>query len=679
MFATAAFLTMAAQQQFRPPAIPLVTHDPYFSIWSFGDKLTDDWTKHWTGKNHAMVGMIRVDGKCYRWMSRGLEDVPAAEQVSLKVLPRRSAVTFTAGGVEFTVSFICRQDIRDENMLSRSDTYVSMSYLSADSRDHDVQFYLDCSSELVVNDSSQEVEWSRLNTSGEDGTILAMWHSGGRPLNRVGDDHRIDWGKLYMIPGRGRTSFGSSQEVRQMFVENGNLPPDDTRMPRPVQDDWPVAAWRSEKLKATSKVDGVGCILAYDDDTPIEYFRRPLRPVWRTESGSWTEDWQTANKAMKGTDDRFLLTDDNEWPMPQWRKLGSDYATLATLAYRQCLAGHKIVRDIDGTLLMFGKENFSNGCIGTVDVMYPACPIFLAYNPALLKANMEPIMQYASMPRWKWKFAPHDLGTYPKANGQVYGGGEKTEENQMPVEESGNMLIMAAAYLEKSGDKAWIEKYWSKFTEWAEYLKQYGVDPGNQLCTDDFAGHLAHNANLSIKAIVAMACYGKMCGALGHEKDKTYWTDMSHKFARDWMKMAGDGDHYRLAFDKPGTWSQKYNLVWDKVLKLGLFPQEVYDKEVAYYLKKMNKYGLPLDNRADYTKLDWTVWTACLASKKEDFEKIMAPVYKWMNETPDRVPLSDWYDTKTARCVGFRARTVVGGVFMPLLSGFTSPVQGAGG
>lgn len=337
------------------------------------------------------------------------------------------------------------------------------------------------------------------------------------------------------------------------------------------------------------------------------------------------------------------------------------------LAYRQSLAGHKIVRDIDGTLMMFSKENFSNGCIGTVDVMYPACPIFLAYHPELLKANLEPILQYASMPRWKWKFAPHDLGTYPKANGQVYGGGELTEENQMPVEESGNMLIMVAAYLDRTNDQAWVKKHWPKLTEWAEYLRQYGVDPGNQLCTDDFAGHLARNANLSAKAIVAMACYARMAKQIGLDKVSEDWQNLSKSNVKEWMKLADDGSHYRLAFDREGTWSQKYNLVWDKVLGLNLFPQEVFDKEVASYLKRQNKYGLPLDNRATYTKLDWIVWTACLASKKEDFEAIMAPVYRWMNETPDRVPLTDWYDTVSGKCVGFRARTVVGGVFMPLL------------
>jgi hypothetical protein len=123
-----------------------------------------------------------------------------------------------------------------------------------------------------------------------------------------------------------------------------------------------------------------------------------------------------------------------------------------------------------------------------------------------------------------------------------------------------------------------------------------------------------------------------------------------------------------MAFNSPNTWSQKYNLVWDKILGYNLFPDKVRETEVAYYLTKLNRYGLPLDVRADYTKLDWTIWTATLASRREQFDAILVPVYVWMNETPTRVPLTDWYDTKTGKQVGFQARSVVGGVFIKALS-----------
>ncbi len=93
-------------------------------------------------------------------------------------------------------------------------------------------------------------------------------------------------------------------------------------------------------------------------------------------------------------------------------------------------------------------------------------------------------------------------------------------------------------------------------------------------------------------------------------------------------------------------------------------------KEISYYLKKQNRFGLPLDNRADYTKTDWIVWTACLAQTKEVFETLVNPIFDFLNVSPNRVPFTDWYDTKTARQVAFQARSVVGGVFLPLLKPF---------
>jgi hypothetical protein len=194
------------------------------------------------------------------------------------------------------------------------------------------------------------------------------------------------------------------------------------------------------------------------------------------------------------------------------------------------------------------------------------------------------------------------------------------------------------------------------------------MDPENQLSTDDFAGHLAHNTNLSIKAILGLGSYALIGDSLGQKEAAAKYRRMAQEFARRWPEMAADGDHYRLAFDKPGTWSQKYNLVWDKLLGLNLFDETIARKEMAYYLKRQNKYGLPLDNRADYTKVDWIVWTATMAEQPQEFAALIDPVYLFLNETPDRVPMTDWYMTSTAKQRGFQARSVVGGVFIKMLS-----------
>jgi hypothetical protein len=347
---------------------------------------------------------------------------------------------------------------------------------------------------------------------------------------------------------------------------------------------------------------------------------------------------------------------------------GKDYAQLAILAYRQTFAAHGFAADFDGTPMLFPKENFSNGCISTVDVLYPSAPFFLFFNPALIEAQLKPVMEYAALPRWKWPFAPHDLGTYPLANGQVYGGGEVTEDDQMPVEESGNLLIMVAAMSREENNWDFARQYWPQFTKWAEYLRDKGLDPANQLSTDDFAGHLAHNANLSIKAIEGLAAYAQMARGVGKPAVADEYAKVAAQMAAQWQTMGADGDHYRLAFDKAGTWSQKYNLVWDQILGFNLFPATVRETEMAFYLKHLNQYGLPLDNRADYTKLDWEIWTATLADSAKDFATLLTPIGRWINEGPTRVPLTDWYDTKNGKESGFQARSVVGGVYIKALA-----------
>ncbi|MBS1857978.1 MAG: DUF4965 domain-containing protein [Acidobacteria bacterium] len=652
----------AASAQLRAPAVPLVAHDPYFSIWSTADHLNGDGTRHWTGKPNTITGFARIDGATYRVMGRERGPAATLPQTAVEVLPTRTIYRFAGAGVNLTLTFFTPALPSDLDALSRPLTYIEWSAASSDGAAHDVAIYFDAASDLAVNTPDEAVLSARFQLDGMP--VLRLGSQEQPVLARRGDDVRIDWGYLYLAADRadGVSAFtGNRAAARAAFDSNGRLPESDDLAARPVLA-CAIALGRVSSTPVSRYL-----MLAYDDLWSIEYFYRKERAWWRRNGA---DAFDLIRDARRDHDSllKRSVSFDSELVADLKKAGGAKYADLAVLAYRQALAAHKLAADADGTALYFPKENFSNGCISTVDVIYPSAPITLLFSPRLLRAQLEPVLDYARMGRWKFPFAPHDLGTYPQANGQVYGGGERTEENQMPVEESGNMIILLAALARIEGNADFTRPYWPEVTRWAEYLKSKGLDPENQLSTDDFAGHLAHNANLSIKAILALGAYSQLAALTGHQAEAAQYRATAQEFARKWQDLAIDGDHYKLAFDKPGTWSQKYNLVWDRILGLNLFPAEIARREMAFYKRTQNQYGLPLDNRRDYTKLDWILWTATLADNQADFEALVAPAWQFANDSPSRVPLTDWYDTKTAKQQGFQARSVVGGLFIKMLA-----------
>ena len=777
-------VTLTAQVN-KAPAYPLVVHDPYFSIWSFTDKLNESTTKHWTGKDHSLMGMISVDGKPYMflgelareykvivpwaedsayscqytetkpagdwtsltydaskwqtgkglfgtkevdpktlwtskeiWIRRvfdwqaasvnemllrtkyddnveiylngekiytaaccsgnkeieltksiqqklqkgknvlavycentggqayidaGLYDRlppqpnPQAIQKKVEITATQTKYEFSCGPVSLALDFLSPLLMNDLDLYSRPISFITFSVQSIDEQQHDVKLYFNNSFDITRNKSSQIVAVENFKKNG-----ITFQKSGTKEqpiLKRKGDDVRIDWGYSYLAAKHEQgVAFSQANSGSDMkFLWNLKI----------------------DLGKVSSVPIAKTILLAYDDIYSIQYFDQNLQ-AW------WKKNFSSAEEMIKKSLDEFASIAercekfDKQLYEDAVKAGGETYAKLCVLAYRQSLAAHKLVRGPNNEILFPQKENFSNGSIWTVDVTYPSAPLTLIYNPALLKGMVEPLMYYSESGKWTKPFPAHDLGTYPLANGQTY-------PEDMPVEEAGNMIILTAAICRAENKYDFAKKHWEVLSKWVEFLVNDGFDPANQLCTDDFAGHLARNVNLSMKAIAGIAAYAQMAKGLGKRGEAGKYHNIATDYAARWMQMADDGDHYSLTFDKKGTWSQKYNLVWDKLLRLDLFPQSVYDKEIKFYLTKQNEFGLPLDSRKTYTKNDWIVWTATLANDPKDFEALIKPVYKFANETPTRVPLSDWHETTDGKQVGFQARSVVGGYFIKML------------
>ena len=796
------FISIYSKAQDKAPAYPLITHDTYFSIWSFGDGLNQSVTKHWTGKKQSLLGVIKVDNQFYRFLGEETKDyktiLPAADETEYTVsytfdepganwstpnyndsnwkkseapfgddktaktkwdtdniyyrrkfsipkpskakkylklshddnvivylntktiyqkegwvheyiyipiedgiltdgentlaihckntaggrhldagiveeVPQGSKIltakqtnvsfeatttkyTFSCGKVNLDVTFTSPLLLSDINLTARPISYISYIAKSNDAKSHQVSVYFSASTNIAVNTSNQPV--SAWKTSKNNLSILKAGTIEQPILQKKGDDTRIDWGYMYVaVPAKFKAQqyIGKQEENLQNFL--GAKYPQQTQVLNSTQLDLSsVIPFGTVTATPVEKY----VMMGYDDLKSVEYFEKALLPIWK-KSGV-----QFENLLVSASNDYVSIKTKcnqfNKQLVADATKVGGkEYADLCKMAYRQSIAAHKILYAPNGEILFLSKENFSGGFINTVDVTYPSAPEYLLYNPELLKGMLNGIFYYAESGKWNKPYPAHDIGTYPVANGQIYG-------EDMPVEEAGNMIILAGAISKADGNANYAEKHWQTISTWANYLLKEGFDPANQLCTDDFAGHLARNANLSVKAIVALGAYAQMAQQLNKADVATKYRTAALEMAKNWQQIADGGDHYALTFNDKNTWSQKYNLVWDKLLKLNLFPTEVYKKEINYYLTKQNEFGLPLDSRKTYTKSDWIIWTATLADNQADFQKLVSPVYKYVSHTETKVPMSDWYETTTGKMTGFQARSVVGGYFIKLLA-----------
>jgi len=287
LFLTAAFSLAFSESvhaaALRPPSVPLVACDPYFSIWSPGDHLTDVATTHWTGKEQRLTSLVRVDGKTYRLMGAEPTNVPALSQSNLEVLPTRTIYTFAGDDVRITLTFMTPDLPDDLDVLARPVTYLTWEAKSTDGKKHKVAVYFDASSEVAVNEPDQAVTFENADVSN-----LNAWRVGTveQPvLRKKGDDVRIDWGYFYVAMTKDQeaeSTVNIAAAARDGFIAGQSLvktEPEDRLQNNSRNDS--VIACAINLGEVQDKPASCWMMLAYDDLYSIQYMKHNLRPYWR--------------------------------------------------------------------------------------------------------------------------------------------------------------------------------------------------------------------------------------------------------------------------------------------------------------------------------------------------------------------------------------------------------------
>ena len=593
-------------------------------------------------------GKALFAARCVNWGGTSFADfglygeLKEAGQKSVDVQATQTHYTFDCGDLELKLTFTAPYLLDDLKLLSRPVNYISYQAKALDGKEHDVAIYFEMDPHKAFR-AGQSTEMYE-----KDGWVMMTT---GRENQKLWVDKLKDapaWGYFYLGAKENVTcAQGDAAEMRAHFMKEGDL----KEMRRSNEKRYAAIA---QKLEMNSEFPQ-HLIAAFDGLYTMAYFGEDLRPYWNKDGDKTIERlYEDAEKVYKETMARCYAFD-RQLMENACRVGGKEYAELCASAYRQAVSSFQMSKNSSDELLYFTT------LVGSLDIYYAASPLFLCYNPDLLKAMLNPFFYYSESGKWNKPFPAHDLGGYPFVNGQAKGG-------DLPVEHAGNMLIMVAAMAKAEKDASYAKAHWETLSKWAGYLMENGVDTGKQMDTDSFAGRYSHHANLSAKGILGIASYALLAKMLGKQEDAEKYLAAAKRMAEEWEKQDSDGDHYRLAFDQPDSWGQKYNLIWDKLLDLHVFPDRVVELETAFYRTKLNTYGCPLHSKTDYAKADWTVWTATLQNDRLMFREFILPLYNYMNENKWRVPMADTYNVVNQKTrVTSWGRPVTGAYFIKLL------------
>ncbi|CAD6889053.1 unnamed protein product [Tilletia caries] len=706
----------------NPPSIPLIVKGPYLNAWlpsgsdpdstppnkeGNGGYLAGQYPVFWTSGRGAdgefrlgMHGYIRIDKTTYQFMGNGFGNLVRAgknaNQLSFEYTATRSIFSFEANGVLFKVTFFTPVTPDDFLRQSIPASYIHFELDELSAKNRHVQLFMDIDERWVTG---HDYDWENYpytmdygNYNGSQQYFVTLKNEQKFTEYR----QRAEWGSTsFAIRSRpGVTSLNQNDVyTHQTFIEYGKLTNEHYKVEGPGNSFAFAVDFNATNSTADAvfslghfRTPYVSLVQAKNPgDVAGKSYQEPQYGYWQSKFSTlhdavafFLDDFDSALKNAVKFDEKIKA--DSEAAVGGG-DAGDQYAAITTLSVRQSLATIEITVSKDKDTgkyskdpYIFLKEISSNGDMQTIDVIFPQFPLLTYLNPELLRLLLDPIFDHVASGLYPNKWCIHDLGTYPNAVGHPDG-----RDEPMPLEESGNMIIMILHWAQLVGKDVavpYLNKHYSILAQWASFLISDSLIPASALSTDDFAGTASNQTNLAIKGITGLAAMASIADLVGSSKDAAIYRNISQEYVSAWHFLAVDKEktHTKLLYQRDDSWGTLYNLFADRLLNLNLVPKSIYDIQDAWYPQVAEKYGIPLDSRHKWTKSDWAIFSAATSESSKTRDDFISHVYRFVSNGLTDVPFTDLYETTTGDLpkyphdptVSFFARPVVGGHFAQL-------------
>ncbi|KAF2101922.1 DUF1793-domain-containing protein [Rhizodiscina lignyota] len=656
------FVNSVTFKPVAPPTYPLAVRNPYLSAWMPGNQIAElasGQPEFWFGNPLNWAIIVRVDGHAYDLFGvhGSSSSSSAATVVSAEYTSTHSIFNLGAGSVQFTLDFFSPVSLTNYVRESLPFSYLTVTATAA-SGSPNVQIYSDIDETWTGQNASTSATRSVAGST----SILTLNADNAATYSQSADEIALWADVVYASrPVNGSklsVATGSPDSVRGSFEKNGSLPTSASS--------WTAGdvAGIAHDLGQISGSKSVTYAIGVVRENAINYLGQAQTGFYRTEFSEtsdalnhFLDDYDAAIEESDGLDSTIQTTGASV--------AGSNYSDILALSLRQIFGGVDVTAEStnSSTPLAFMKEISSDGNVNTIDVIFPTLPFWYALAPNYIRLLLEPDMAYMATGRWPRQFAIHDIGSnYPNATGHDNGA-----EEDMPIEESGNILILSYAYQLATGDTSFTTKYSALFKQFADYIAANGLYPTNQLSTTDGLGSFTNMTSLGIKSAVSLAAYGKMTG-------QSNYTSLGRSFASTintigtgiFTSNATDQPYFDIVYDNT-TWYMQFNIMPDKLLGLDVFNQSTFNAQSAFYPAVRSQAGVAIEELAQWGKTDWQMWCAAASlgtpTGNATAQMFVDDLHAFMANGMNTIPFSDryWVDGPQVGEGVFRARPTVGG------------------